>query len=135
MADKWTGASPFNPKTDKPIELPGGGKATEYTATIEVDGKFVNVPQIWFQNGKPIFFDAKAGRRLDIMVNRYEAATGKMFPRFNTEAEATKAARKRSTSGGAMSQTPGNNAGRGRTGGKMTPKLAKGGIVKKPTKS
>ena len=36
--------------------------------------------------------------------------------------------------GGAMPQTPGDIIGRGRTGGKMTPKLAKGGMVKKPTK-
>ena len=109
MGDKWTGASPFNPRTDKPIELPGGRKATEYTTTIEIDGKFVNVPQIWFQNGKPIFFDAKAGRRLDMMVERYESGTGKKFPRFNTEAEATEAARKRSASGGASKSLLTNN--------------------------
>jgi len=34
--------------------------------------------------------------------------------------------------GGAMPQTPGDIIGRGRSSGKMTPKLAKGGLVKKP---
>lgn len=101
-ADKWTGPSPFDPKKDKPIQLPGGSNATEYTATIEMDGKFVNVPQIWFQNGKPMFFDAETGwRSLFTMVKSYEAGTNKLFPRFNTVAEAEAAAIERSTAGGA----------------------------------
>ena len=101
MSDKWTGATPFDPKKHKPIELPNGGSATEYTATIEIDGKFVNVPQIWFQGNKPLFFDSGLGRSLDIMVSSYERGTGKMFPRFDTEAKASDAARKRSAVGGA----------------------------------
>ena len=101
MADKWTGASPFDPTKDKPIELPDGRIATEYTSTIEIDGKFVNVPQIWFLNGKPLFFDARDNRKLDMMVASYERGTGKKFPRFDTEDEAVGAAKSRSLAGGA----------------------------------
>ena len=100
MADKWMGAVPFDPKINKPIELPAGRIATEYTATIEVGGKYLVVPQIWFKGNKPVYYDRGKDQLMSI-VQQYEDATGKSFPRFDSIDAADKYAVERSKSGGA----------------------------------
>jgi len=100
MAEKWLGAVPFDPKVNKPIQLPHGGIATEYTATIELNGKYAVVPQIWFKSDKPVYYDRGKDQLMSI-VQQYEDATGKSFPRFDTISDADKYAIQRSKSGGA----------------------------------
>jgi len=92
---------PFNPKKHKAIDLPGGGKATEYLASERSpEGGAWNIPQIWFNvdTGEPSFF--KGDRAWDA-AKAYEDRTGKKFPRYDSIGDAVSAAKKRSSGGGA----------------------------------
>jgi hypothetical protein len=78
----------------------GDYKMTEVTMTFEEpSGKFVVVPSIYMdKNNKPVQF-TKESQVFNAAMN-YEQSSGKRFPRFNTEEEADKFAKKRSDSGG-----------------------------------
>jgi len=92
---------PFDPKKHKAIDLPGGGKATEYLASEKSpEGTAWNIPQIWFdaETNEPKFL--KGDKAWD-EAKAYEDRTGKKFPRYKTIKQAVAAAEKRSASGGA----------------------------------
>ena len=92
---------PFDPKKHKAIDLPGGSKATEYTATAEApDGGAWNIPQIWFNSktGEPKLLTGDAAWNA---AKDYEDSSGRKFPRFTSISVAEKAAAGRSDKGGA----------------------------------
>jgi len=78
----------------------GDYEMTEYTVTVQdPSGKFVVVPSIYMnENNKPVQFK-KESQVFNAAMN-YEQSSGKKFPRFNTQEEADKFAKKRSDSGG-----------------------------------
>jgi len=92
------GFSPFNKEKDRPVQLPGGQQATEYTATDQLeDGSWIVYPQIWFdQEGQPRWLGANALE----MALMHEANTGKRLPRFATREEADAFSQGRSAAGG-----------------------------------
>ena len=94
------GLAPYDPKTNKPISLPGGEYATEYTATSQLpDGSWVVHPQIWWDaEGNPHWL----GEQSLEMALLYEDNTGSVMPRFETENDANKFAATRSSGGGGM---------------------------------
>lgn len=96
---------PFDPKKHKSVDLPGGGKATEYLASEQSpEGTAWNIPQIWFdvETKEPKFF--KGDQAWD-MAKSYEDETGNKFPRYKSIPEAVKAARSRSSAGGASKKS------------------------------
>tara|TARA_R110000787_G_scaffold1978_1_gene8245 strand:+ start:813 stop:1166 length:354 start_codon:yes stop_codon:yes gene_type:complete len=96
---------PFDPKRHKPIELPGGRRATEYLASEgSPEGKAWNIPQIWFdsETGDPKFLQ---GDRAWDAAKSYEDSTGLKFPRFETLGAAVEAAKSRSKAGGSSKQS------------------------------
>lgn len=92
------GFAPYDPNVNKPAQLPGGGEATEYTATSQLpDGSWVVHPQIWWDaDGNPRWLGPQS---LD-MALIYETNTGNVMPRFKTEEDANKYATSRSSAGG-----------------------------------
>ena len=92
------GFAPYDPEANKPVDLPGGEYATEYTATSQLpDGSWVVHPQIWWDSeGNPRWLGEQS---LD-MALLHEANTGSAMPRFETEADANKYAATRSSVGG-----------------------------------
>ena len=95
------GLQPFNPETNKPISLPGGMQATEYTTT-SIDpnsGKYMIHPQIWFNGQEPKYLQGEAGLQAALI---YEMNGGNAFPRFDTAEEADAWARNRSQGGGGL---------------------------------
>ena len=96
---------PFDPQKHKAIDLPGGGKATEYLASEKSpEGTAWNIPQIWFdlETNEPRFL--KGDKAWD-QAKAYEDRTGKKFPRYKTIRQAVAAAEKRSSSGGASKKS------------------------------
>lgn len=96
---------PFDPKKHKPIDLPGGRKATEYLASEESpEGKAWNIPQIWFntKTGEAKFFTSDKAWNT---AQDYEKRTGNKFPRYNSIPDAVSAAKKMSASGGASKKS------------------------------
>ena len=96
---------PFDPTKHKPIDLPGGRKATEYLASEQSpEGKAWNIPQIWFdvKTGEPKYF---TGDKAWNAAKEYEDTTGKKFPRFTNIDSAVNAARNRSAEGGASKKS------------------------------
>jgi len=79
-----------------------GTRSTELGVSFEVEGEVIYAPSLWMSNKGPIdLFDD-----FDALVNtvfQYERRTGKRFPRFKTEAEASIFGRLRSNSGGTFS--------------------------------
>lgn len=92
------GFAPFDATRNAPVKLPGGDFATEYSATSKLpDGSWIVHPQIWWDaDGNPRWLGDQA---LD-MTLLYEANTGKVMPRFQTEEEANTYAATRSRAGG-----------------------------------
>jgi hypothetical protein len=96
---------PFDPKKHKPIKTVGGKSATEYLASEQSpEGKAWNIPQIWFdsETGKSKYL--KGDRAWD-EAKSYEDRTGKKFPRYSTINAAVKAAKSRSSKGGATKKS------------------------------
>lgn len=96
---------PFDPKKHKAIDLPGGGKATEYLASEKSpEGAAWNIPQIWFdvETNQPKFLK---GDKAWNEAKAYEDRTGKKFPRYKTIKQAVSAAEKRSSRGGASKKS------------------------------
>ena len=92
---------PFDPTRNKPVQLPAGGQATEYSATSQApDGSWIVHPQIWWQpDGEPRYFpDAQS---LAVAMY-YEQITGHKFPRFASPSEADAFASGRSQKGGGL---------------------------------
>tara|TARA_R110000782_G_scaffold87942_1_gene170011 strand:- start:507 stop:833 length:327 start_codon:yes stop_codon:yes gene_type:complete len=103
---------PFDPKKHKPIDLPGGQRATEYLASEESpEGQAWNIPQVWFnvETGEPNFFK---GDQAWNAAKNYEDKTGKKFPRYESISKAVEAAKDRSSSGGATKSSLMNRGGR-----------------------
>lgn len=96
----WHGPVPFNPSKHKPIELKDGKFMTERLISIDApDGRTWAIPTVWFdQEGKHSQVSNTTASRIAEM---YENATGVIFPRFDTVAEAEAFIRKRSAMGGA----------------------------------
>lgn len=93
------GIKPFDPATDKPQNVGLGGPSTEYLAGAQDPwGNEFNYPTIWWINGKPTLLSPEAAYEQAL---RYEAATGKLFPRYRNSGAATFAAENRSALGGA----------------------------------
>lgn len=63
---------------------PDGTYSSERSITIEVDGKYINVPTIW--NGKQLSQEEAIKRAMESRIR---------YPRFKTLREATQAAKKR----------------------------------------
>lgn len=94
------GLRPFDPSIDKPVSLPGGSFATEYTTTSQdpYTGEWVVHPQIWWdEKGKPVYVPGEQGLRV---VQALEAMGANPFPRFKDLAEADKFSVSRSQMGG-----------------------------------
>lgn len=102
MANKpFASLRPFRP--GEKIKNPDGSYSTERTITVEDNtGGYMLIPSLWMgPSGHIDLGDAQESARL--LALKYEANTGKTFPRFTTIDEAEKYAVKRSTSGGAGS--------------------------------
>jgi hypothetical protein len=95
------GLAPFNPDVNKPISLPGGSQATEYSATSldPSSGKYVVHPQIWFSGQEPRYLEGENGLEAALI---YELNGGAAFPRFDTAAAADAWASGRSDAGGGL---------------------------------
>jgi hypothetical protein len=95
------GLQPFNPEVNKPISLPGGRQATEYSATSldPQSGKYVVHPQIWFSGQEPKYLEGEKGLEAALV---YEMNGGTAFPRFDTVEQADAWARSRSSGGGGL---------------------------------
>lgn len=93
------GLSPFDPQKNKPVSLPGGGYATEYSATgQDGSGSWMVYPQIWWdQGGNPRLMSGDMGLQA---ASIYEMAGNKPFPRFKSQEEADSWAASRSAHGG-----------------------------------
>lgn len=104
VAAALRGPKPFNPATDEPQDVGLGGMSTEYLAggQDQMGNEFV-YPQIWYIGGKAVLLepDAAYQKALD-----YEAATGKMFPRYRNSGAGSFAAENRSAMGGAEQGLP-----------------------------
>ena len=112
IAAALRGMKPFNPETDQPQDVGLGGPSTEYIAggTDERGNEF-NYPQIWWIGGKPVLLPPDEAYKKAI---EYEAATGKLFPRYRNAGAASFAAENRSALGGASmgllaTMNPGRN--------------------------
>ena len=90
---------PFDPERDKPVKLPNGYEATEYTRTYRDPGSgaFVVIPTIWYtDDGNAVF----VGDRAVQLMQTFESDTGSAWPRFSSIREADAYARDRSNRGG-----------------------------------
>lgn len=90
---------PFDPERDKPVKLPNGYEATEYTRTYKDPGSgaFVVIPTIWYtDDGNAVF----VGDRAVQLMQQFEGKTGNKWPRFSSIREADTYARERSNEGG-----------------------------------
>ena len=97
--DELLGLAPFDPDRNKPVALPGGSYATEYSATTQLpDGQYIVHPQIWWdQQGNPRWLGDEWGQRAAML---YEQQSGNPFPRFASPQEADAWAANRSHNGG-----------------------------------
>jgi len=91
----YEGAAPAVDPDGFPIDLgrvkiqnEDGSFSTEETTTVEIDGRWVNVPTIW--DGKRLNEDAAVDRA------RAEIARGAIFPNYDTLKDAEAGARRRS---------------------------------------
>jgi hypothetical protein len=104
MGQTWLNKlAPFDARINKPVGLPNGGEATEYTTTSidPISSKFMVHPQIWFnEGGEPVYLK---GEDSVMAALYYELESGKKFPRFNDEESANDFAANRSSTGGAKS--------------------------------
>ena len=96
---------PFDPKKHRAVDMGLGGKSTEYLITTkDQDGKWVNIPSIWWDDEMhPIRFTREDMARDEGL--RYEAVSGKKFPRYGTLKKAERAAKRRSKRGGGTQGT------------------------------
>lgn len=93
------GMRPFDPAVDKPQDVGLGGPSTEYlTGATDPWGNEFNYPRIWWVNGKPTLLSPEAAYEQAL---KYEASTGKLFPRYRNPEAASFAAENRSAQGGA----------------------------------
>ncbi len=81
------GLHPFDPAANKPIPLPGGSFATEYSGTWQDDqGQWFTAPQIWWDpQGNPAWLGGDEGRNMALL---YEQMGNMGFPRFGSVQEA-----------------------------------------------
>jgi len=79
-----------------------GSYSTEISTTWQLpDGKWVNVPSLWMSAGGPKQFSPDDEEGILSTMQKYEAANGSTFPRFDSEEAAEAAAKSRSAAGGA----------------------------------
>jgi hypothetical protein len=85
---------PFDPRRHTPRRNRDGTISTELSMTFDSpDGGYWNVPSIWWSDKGPVELDENMAYEQAL---RYETETGRRFPRFNSVAEATRAAEERS---------------------------------------
>ena len=101
---EWNGPVPFDPAKHKPVQLEDGRRMTERLVTTpSPDNQWWAVPSVWFnQDGEHIVLDEETAAAI---AKRYEEDTGKRFPRFKGEPEATGFAKDRSSKGGATKRS------------------------------
>lgn len=99
LGDMPLAVRPYDPSRDHPTDMGLGGLSTEYLRTYDTPfGESVNVPSIWFtESGLPFLSPDPYSTAMD-----YEAATGRLFPTYDTTDEAVTAAKMRSANGGAQ---------------------------------
>ena len=101
MGDRWLNKLvPFDASVHKPIDLPTGRQATEYTSTSidPISKKWMVHPSIWFnQNGDPVHLNDDDGVMAALY---YEISSGNKFPRFSEEKNANIFAGDRTAKGG-----------------------------------
>lgn len=92
---------PFDPVRNKPVQLPTGAQATEYSVTSQApDGTWLVHPQIWWRpDGSPMYIPNEQGLAVALA---YERMAGHKFPRFKTAEEADAFASGRSKHGGGL---------------------------------
>lgn len=96
---------PFNPGERR--DNSDGTYSTEISTTWQLpDGKWVNVPSLWMGPDGPKQFDAGDEDGILGAMQRWEAKSGKPFPRFDSEQQAVDAAKARSAAGGAAAGLP-----------------------------
>ena len=94
---------PFDHLKYKPRPNADGSVSTEITATTEApDGGYWNIPTLWWGKDGPVELPVQQAVGL---AKRYEASTGRKFPRFANIPDAEASAVARSHGGGA-SETP-----------------------------
>lgn len=99
LASTTHGLKPFDPAVNTPQEVGLGGPSTEYlTGSQDPWGNEFNYPRIWWIDGQPVLLSPEAAYEQAL---KYEAATGKLFPRYRNSGAADFAAQNRSALGGA----------------------------------
>lgn len=92
---------PFDPATDKPRQNADGSISTEVTRTVETPDGYAVVPSLWLdEGGQYQDMSAQNDDQLSEFAQKYEAASGKKFPRFKELDAAEKFATDRSHAGG-----------------------------------
>lgn len=91
---------PYSPTKHKPRDNKDGSFSTEIEVTTESpDGKYWNIPALWFkEDGTSVELGEDEAAQF---AQRYEAETGKQFPRFDSVDQAVNFAEQRSAAGGA----------------------------------
>lgn len=93
------GPKPFDPAVNSPRDAGLGGVSTEYLVGGEdPHGTPYNYPSVWWLGDEPVVMPPDDAMRHS---DRYEAATGRLFPRYVSNGAAEFAARNRSALGGA----------------------------------
>jgi hypothetical protein len=92
-----TSLRPF--KQGESVANEDGSFSTERSVTVQIDGRWANVPSLWMgENGPVQLSEDEAAAR----AKEYMQKTGQRFPTFSTVEEAVSAAEARSAGGGAM---------------------------------
>lgn len=103
MADQsaaQTNLRPFAPGEQR--QNADGTISTEITQTRQMDdGKWVNIPSLWMADDGWVEFSPDDEEGIMRLVTQYETAKGQTFERYESLADAEKAARARSEQGGA----------------------------------
>lgn len=98
-ANEWRVLRPFVP--GEAVDNGDGTHSTERTVTVpDGKGKWLNLPSLWMGPNGPVDFGDAEDAIVDLGLV-FEKVLGKKFPRFDHAAEAEKAARIRSSYGGA----------------------------------
>lgn len=101
---QWTGGRPF--KLGEMVTNQDGSQSTERLRTVQVPGGWANVPSLWMLGQSPQDLSRMSDDSLAMLAQRYEQATGNVFPRFSDIPTAEYAAKARSDRGGAGAGTP-----------------------------
>ena len=105
LPDQYQDPTAFDVKTVRPfnpgerIDNQDGTFSSEWTTSINIEGKEVLVPTIWMTSKGPVDL-ARHPESIVRAMREFESRGKKKFPRFNSREEAESYARERSRMGG-----------------------------------